>query len=107
MRLEWVSIDEDDRVDRILPPSELKAQAKKRKKAKKDKGKQKATSAPMNGSSSAFPLFPLVDSWDVDSDSDQDGENEATNMVERVTGVKFHDVWGVTIFRKEVVYGRL
>jgi len=107
MKLEWVSIDEDDRVDRILMPSELLADAKHRKKAKKDKGKQQATSFPVVGGSSSFPVFPPLDTWDAGSDSDEDGEEEAIRTVERVSGVRFYDVWDVTIFKKEVVYGRL
>ena len=107
MKLEWVSIDEDDKADRILMPAELLAEAKHRKKAKKDKGKQKATSFPVNGGSSSFPVFPPLDTWDVGSDSDEDGEEEMIRTVERVSGVRFYDIWDVTIFKKEVVHGRL
>jgi len=107
MKLEWVSIDEDDKVDRILMPSELPTKTKKRKKARKDKGKQKATNFSINGGSSSFPVFPPPDSWDVESDSDEDDEEETMSAVERMPGVKFYDVWDVRIFKKEVVYGRL
>jgi hypothetical protein len=105
MKLEWVSIDEDDKVDRILMPSELPTKTKK-KKAKKEKGKQKATNLSIDGGNSSFPVFPPLDIWDVDSDSDDD-EEETMSGVERMPGVKFYDVWDVRIFKKEVVYGRL
>lgn len=107
MKLEWVSIDEDDKVDRILMPSELLAESKKRKKAKKDKGKQKASDLPISGATSSFPVFPPLDSCDADTDSDEDDEEELATSVERVSGVRFYDVWDVRIFKKEVVYGRL
>ncbi|KAH8912645.1 hypothetical protein BR93DRAFT_974116 [Coniochaeta sp. PMI_546] len=107
MKLEWVSIDEDDKVDRILMPSELPDKTKKKKKkAKKDKGKQKAANFSISGGSLSFPVFPPLESWDADSDSDDD-EEETTSAVERMSGVKFYDVWDVRIFKKEVVYGRL
>lgn len=111
MKLEWVSIDEDDKVDRILMPSELLAESKKKKKktAKKDKGKQKASDPPTNGGSSSFPVLPPLDSWDADpnTDTDENDEQELTTSVERVSGVRFYDVWDVSIFTKEVVHGRL
>jgi hypothetical protein len=109
MKLQWVSIDEDDKVDRILMPSELLTEAKNKRKAKKDKGKQKATNFPINGGSSGFPVFPPLHSWnaDADTDSDEDEGEEPMTTVERMSGVKFYDVWDVRIFKKEVVYGRL
>lgn len=101
-----MSIDEDDRVDRIIMPSGLPSKTKK-KKAKKGKGKQKATNFSINGISSPFPVLPPLDSWDVDSDSDENDEEETMSAVERMPGVKFYDVWDVKIFKKEVVHGRL
>ncbi|KAB5571944.1 hypothetical protein GE09DRAFT_1216547 [Coniochaeta sp. 2T2.1] len=110
MKLQWVSIDEDDRVDRILMPSELAANSKnkkKKKKAKKSKGKQKATNVSINGGTSSFPVFPPLDTWAAGSDSDDDDDGDAVGVVERMPGIKFYDVWDVVIFKKEIVYGRL
>ena len=107
MKLQWVSIDEDDRVDRILMPSERAANSKKKKKAKKSKGKQTATNFSINGGSTSFPVFPPLDTWDAGSDSDDEVDEETVPAVERMSGIKFYDVWDVVIFKKEIVYGRL
>ena len=106
MKLEWISVDEYDKVDRILKPVDLPAQTKK-KKAKKDKGKQKAAHFSINGGSSSLPVLPPPDSWDVEIESDEEDEDNTASGVERMSGVKFYDVWDVRIFKKEVVYGRL
>lgn len=110
MKLEWVSIDEDDKVDRILLPVDLPPK-KKKKAAAKDKGKQKATSTTTAGNTvtinggESFPIFPALDGWGAESESED--EDEETPVIERLPGVKFYDVWDVRIFKKEVVYGRL
>lgn len=106
MKLEWLSIDEDDKVDHISMPSDI-PDKKAKKKAKKDKGKQKVTNFSINGGSTTFPVLPTLDSWDVNTDSDEDDEGNTMTGVERMHGVRFYDVWDVRIFKKEVVYGRL
>jgi hypothetical protein len=105
MKLEWLSIDEEDKVDRIILSGDLPTKTKK-KRAKKDKGKQKATTAPTAGDY-WFPVFPPLSSWDGDSGSDEEDEEEIRSTVERMPGVRFYDVWDVRIFKKEVVNGRL
>ncbi|KAM7222771.1 hypothetical protein V8F06_001958 [Rhypophila decipiens] len=110
LKLEWVSVDDDDRVERLIRPSAL---SKKEKKTKKSKGKQKAvTSLGGNFTSSggiggdAFPLFPPPDSWDLSSESEDDEDLNETKL-ETMENIHFYDVWGVRIFKKEVVTGRL
>lgn len=112
MKLEWISIDDDDRVERIIRSSDS---PKKDKKSKKAKGKQKATTGGSGGSSSLlgndmFPVLPALDTWDVSSDSDDDddfdGEGRGLKLG-TVSGIHFYEVWGVRIFKKEVLWGRL
>lgn len=105
MKLEWVSIDEDDKVDRILRPADNPVKYKK-KKTKKNKGKQKVINYSIGGGGPTFPTFPSLDSWNADSESDEEEEEEWSG-IGRMGGVKFYDVWDVRIFKKEVVYGRL
>ncbi|KAK3687546.1 F-box domain-containing protein [Podospora appendiculata] len=103
MKLEWISIDEDDRVDRLIRPSDIAK--KEKKKTKKSKGKQKAiiNSASATGND-MFPFLPPPDSWESsESDSDEDLHDAKIGTVE----FHFYDVCGVRIFKKEVVYGRL
>lgn len=105
MKLEWVSIDDDDRVERIIRPSEARKQEKKSKKAK---GKQKATNnSPSPGDNDTFPVLPALDSWDASSSSDDDDGEGQSPKVESIEGIHFYDVWGVRIFKKEIVTGRV
>src|SRR6478609_9939368 len=62
LKLEWVSIDDDNCVERLIRASD---RPKKEKLSKKAKGKQKAkTGTPVAGGNSPFPVLPPVDSWD-------------------------------------------
>ena len=102
LKLEWLSIDDDTCVERVIWPSQLPKSPKPKK--SKGKGKQKATVVPNGASSDAFPLLPM-DAWDTAGDSDDDDEDD-----ERVTlgcPSHFSDVWGVKIFKKEMMSGRL
>jgi hypothetical protein len=107
LKLEWISIDEEDRVERLIRPSD---RAKLNKMAsKKAKGKQKAL-APGEfggGGNDLFPVLPPPDNWDnAVSDSDEDDEMES-QRIDSVDNIHFYDVWGVRIFKKEIVNGRL
>ncbi|KAK3324183.1 F-box domain-containing protein [Cercophora scortea] len=106
MKLEWISIDEEDRVDRLIRPVDFAK--KEKKKTKKAKGKQKAiinNGGATGTGSDMFPFLPPPDSWESgsDSDSDEDVHDAKIGTVE----FHFYDVCGVRIFKKEVVYGRL
>lgn len=104
MKLEWISIDDDDRVERILRP----ADTPRKEKSKKSKGKQKAKpTATNNNYNDAFPLLSL-DSWGQSSESeDEDDDEGMQGKLETLENIHFYDVWGVRIFKKEVVAGRL
>lgn len=107
LKLEWLCID-DDRVDRILrhPPEEEKSRGKK----SKEKQKQK-----LGGGSSfspAVPTYPLLSAANLseedDSGSEADHDRDIQDMkLELMESVQFYDIWGVRIFKKEVMAGRL
>ncbi|KAH8889669.1 hypothetical protein GQ53DRAFT_187973 [Thozetella sp. PMI_491] len=103
MKLEWISLDDDDRVERIIRPSELPK--KEEKSAKESKGKQKAGAA--GGVNDLFPVLPAVDPWDMSSDSSDEDDDLQEQKIETVGDIHFYDVWGVRIFKKEVITGRL
>ncbi|KAK4454389.1 putative f-box domain-protein [Podospora aff. communis PSN243] len=107
LKLEWISIDDEDRVERLIRPSE---RAKLNKMAsKKAKGKQKALTPGEfgGGGNDLFPVLPPPDNWDnAVSDSDDDDELE-NQRIDSVDNIHFYDVWGVRIFKKEIVNGRL
>jgi hypothetical protein len=143
LKIEWISVDDDDRVDRLVRPSDRpkptaaddKEKRRRKKKAKDTKGKQKAAasstpgSANGSGSSSAaltggagvllapsdlFPVLPLLDGLDsandgsTDSeDEDEDDEDDEDNGCLKTMSAHFYDVWGVRIFKKQIVAGRL
>ncbi|KAJ4420781.1 hypothetical protein N0V85_000448 [Neurospora sp. IMI 360204] len=111
-KLEWISINDDDRVDHIKFSKPLSAEEMKRRMAaKKAKGKAKATTS--NGTSNnttQYPMFPPPETWDGESSADDsyaDEESKTYIAFERLGTMHFCDVEGVRIFKKEVVSGRL
>lgn len=105
MKLEWLSIDDEYRVERIVRPDD--PESKKSQKKNKAKGKQKAKASLTNGFNDTFPVLP-VDALDglTDSSGDEDDDSMALKL-ETIEGLPYYDVWGVKIFKKEVVNGRL
>lgn len=101
LKLEWVSINNGDRADRIVRYTDLpQSETKKSKK----KGKEKA---PMPSTSGPFPVLPL-DTWDGASSSDEDDvDGPGSLKLDTIEDIHFYDVWGVRIFKKEIVSGRL
>ncbi|KAK3390539.1 hypothetical protein B0H63DRAFT_557497 [Podospora didyma] len=107
MKLEWISIDDDDRVERLIRTSQL---PKKDKDSKKGKGKK--TASGININSDTFPaLLGTSDNWNnpvSDSDDDDDDDDDTRDpRIETMENIHFYDVWAVRIFKKEVVHGRL
>jgi len=113
LKLEWLSIDDDTCVERVIwtcpGPKPPKA------KSAKGKGKEKATIEPTveptavptvdpTSETEPFPLLSM-DAWETAADSDDDLVED-----EKVTlgnASHFSDVWGVKIFKKEIMSGRL
>ena len=106
LKLEWISIDDEDRVERLIRPSDLPKNEKSV--SKKAKGKQKALPGGFGSSGNdLFPVLPPPDNWDnACSDSDDDDDLQ-DHRIETVDNIHFYDVWGVRIFKKEIVNGRL
>ena len=110
LKLEWIAM-EDDRVDRVVRPSEISDRVRETEPAKRSKGKGKSKEKPhvsvgvtLDG---AFPLLP-VDGLDSESDSDDEGFDSGTRLRFKTVGpLQFYDVWGVKIFEKEVRSGRI
>ncbi|KAL2691958.1 hypothetical protein Neosp_002353 [[Neocosmospora] mangrovei] len=102
LKLEWIAM-EDDRLDRVIRPSDTPEEAPKRR----DKGKEKLSMG-LHHNDSALPVLPA---WASDSESDED-DDDASNCGKRLrlktVGVlQFFEVWGVRIFDKEIRTGRL
>ena len=108
MKLEWISIDDEDRVERLIRPSDL---PKKEKGAsKKAKGKQKAVGGGYSGGygtgNDMFPVLPTAENWDNMGSESDDDEDLQEDRIETVD-FHFYDVYGSRIFKKEIVNGRL
>ncbi|KAI6382073.1 hypothetical protein MCOR25_000950 [Pyricularia grisea] len=111
MKLEWLSIDDEDQLEKLVRITH------ESKKGKKSKGKGKEPAHVFHSHND--DLFPhlSVDSWDnksdscSDEDSDEDDDDDDNGRpkvkLETIDGVHFYDVWGIKIFQKEIVSGRL
>lgn len=116
MKLEWLAVD-DDSVVRILRGSsaEKKAQdeeaQEKKKKKKSKKGKAKVSAATWAVSGNSFLPGSTNSNGGLngfsDSDSDIDTDVTAHASLETIENIHFYDAWGVRIFKKEVMDGRL
>ncbi|KAK0641543.1 hypothetical protein B0T16DRAFT_335473 [Cercophora newfieldiana] len=107
LKLEWISIDDEDRVERLIRPSD---RAKRDKAAsKKAKGKQKSSALGGFGNSGndLFPVLPPPDNWDNGGSSSDEDDELQDQRIEMIDNIHFYDVWGVRIFKKEIVGGRL
>lgn len=131
LKLEYIAIDEDDRVDQLVRVSAKKAadgdddgegpEGKDKKKDRKGKGKQKAATSSIPsldaGSSAAdLDVTALIaaelgdegSSSGSEEDSDDDEDDEFLGQkIKTVEGLFFCEVEGITIFQKEIVAGRL
>lgn len=107
LKLEWLAIDDDERVERILRWKETPKE--KKAKSAKSKGKEKAVPLTSLPNGDHFPVLTL-DNLDLGSESDEDDEEESTHgtsKIETIDNIHFYDVWGVRIFKREVITGRL
>ncbi|KAK0742193.1 hypothetical protein B0T21DRAFT_306662 [Apiosordaria backusii] len=132
LKLEWISIDDDDRVERLIRARDL-PRRKDKQKGKKDKAKKQSPTLGL-GSSASGLILPSIETgdgggssssaWmdaiggngssdDSEDDSDEDGDGDGdddrfrASKIETVGDMRFYDVYGVRIFEKEVVSGRL
>lgn len=114
MRLEWIAM-EDERVDRVVRPSDFvdKFLKDERKKDRRSKGKAKASNkTTINSQYTAgnhnYPILPSMDGLDSESESEDDVFDSGNRLKFKTVGpLQFYDVWGVKIFEKEIRSGRL
>lgn len=108
LKLEWIAM-EDERVDRVVRPSEPRDKSRQSESAKKAKGKGKEKSHVAAGATldGAFPLLP-VGGLDSESESEDEGLDSGRRLRFKTVGpLQFYDLWGVKIFEKEIRSGRL
>ncbi|KAJ4017052.1 hypothetical protein NW752_006131 [Fusarium irregulare] len=102
LKLEWIAM-EDDRLDRVIRPTDMPDEEEKRR----GKGKKKAAVSNHHNNLN----LPMLPTWGSDSESEDD-DDDASNCGKRLrlktVGVlQFYEVWGVKIFDKEIRSGRL
>lgn len=107
MQLEWIAIGDDHRADRVIRRTE--SPKKSRKPKTKGKGKDVAPGL-ADVAASAFPILP-TDPWNDSSSSSEDDEDDSGGhpylKLDLIEAICFYDIWGVRIFKKEIVAGRL
>ncbi|ROW09652.1 hypothetical protein VMCG_02651 [Cytospora schulzeri] len=112
LKLEWLAIDDDDRVERIVRWKEpAKDKEGKNKSAKsKDKEKEKVAAAAPMTNGDQYPVLSL-DSLNLgnESDEDEDDHGSSGEGMFNINIVETHsyDVWGTRIFKREITSGRL
>lgn len=101
LKLEWTAMGDEGRAQHIMRRPDST------KKAKKNKESWKAPPIDANGhlNESGYPVFP-ANGWEPESESDEDLDESAFNLVV-ADNILFYDIWGVHIFEKEIVAGRL
>jgi hypothetical protein len=103
LKLEWLSMGDEDRAQRILRKPDIV------KKPKTGKGKAKIAWTPANYNTAGYPIFPLggwEDESESDSEEDEDGPAPFLKL-DLIEDIAFYDVWGIRIFKKEVMAGTL
>ncbi|TWU72870.1 hypothetical protein ED733_003691 [Metarhizium rileyi] len=109
LKLEWIAM-EDDRVDRVVRPSDGSADPSCQipLNRRKEKGKDKAHVSANGNSSQTYPVLS-VDGLDSESENEEgDAVDSGSRLRFRTIGpLQFYDVRGVKIFEKEIRSGRL
>ncbi|KAI1805900.1 hypothetical protein F4811DRAFT_512998 [Daldinia bambusicola] len=104
LKLEWLALGDDERAVRIVRKSGVPRKSKAD--SKKDK-EQTPSSNQGYSDSGLFPVAPVE--WGATSDSDESDDDDPLLRVklELVEPFSFYDVFGIRIFKKEIVRGRL
>lgn len=106
LKLEWIAMGDEDRAERIIRKTEFPRKSKN----KKGKGKEMATGLNANPSiiNSPFPVLP-AEGLDAESESEDEYDEPAHTWLklDTIEGIAFYDVWGVRIFKKEIMAARL
>ncbi|KXX78907.1 hypothetical protein MMYC01_204860 [Madurella mycetomatis] len=103
LKLEWISIDDDDRAERLVrvaPNPEKKKKDEKNGKTAADGSKGKQKPSPMAN-------MAMVEADMAGEDSESDDDDVRAQKIETFEGIPFCEVEGVRIFKKEIVAGKL
>lgn len=107
MKLEYIALE--NTVERLVRRLKKPKSKGKGKAVEKGKGKNVDLSSP-------FMVFPTLDSLLSPQIASESSEDESVNSedevgpglkLETLEGVRFYDVYGVRIFRKDVMMGRV
>jgi hypothetical protein len=107
MKLEYIALE--NTVERLVRRLKKPKSKGKGKAVEKGKGKEVDLSSPFVG-------FPTLDSLILPQIASESSEDESVNSgdevgpglkLETLEGVRFYDIYGVRIFRKDVMMGRL
>jgi hypothetical protein len=107
MKLEYIALE--NTVERLVRRLKKPKSKGKGKAVEKGKGKDVDLSSP-------FMVFPTLDSLLSPQIASESSEDESVNSedevgpglkLETLEGVRFYDVYGVRIFRKDVMMGRV
>ncbi|KAF3062201.1 putative f-box domain-containing protein [Daldinia childiae] len=104
LKLEWLALGDDERAVRIL----RKPGVPRKSKVSSNKDKKHAPS--LNQGYVGNGLFPVAPvEWGATSESDDDDDDDPLLRVklELVEPFSFYDIFGIRIFEKEIVNGRL
>jgi len=109
MKLEYIAVD--NTVERLV--RRVKKPKNKEKAAQKDKGKGKAKAVTPLSTPSSFPTLDTMLAPPPDFDASDDESEESDDdlgpglKLETLEGVRFYDIYGVRMWRKDVMLGRL
>jgi len=111
MKLEFIALE--NTVERLVRRMKKPKSKGKGKATDKGKGKETSTGSSAGSSSVAFPTIESILAPPAISDSSDDESVNSEDEVgpglklETLEGVRFYDIYGVRIFRKDVMMGRL
>ncbi|KAI1651885.1 uncharacterized protein F4817DRAFT_84318 [Daldinia loculata] len=104
LKLEWLALGDDERAVRIV----RKSGVPRKSKVGSNKDKKHAPSPNQDHvGNGLFPVAPVE--WGATSESDEDEDDDPLLRVklELVEPFSFYDIFGIRIFEKEIVNGRL
>jgi hypothetical protein len=113
LKLEWLAID-DDSVVRIVRNKGKEGRKDKKEKGKEKEKKKKDKAMAAAGVGGTNPIWmeagypsmqlqqKLIDELSSDSEDD-----EVESRLETIENIRFYDVWGVRMFKKEMMAGQL
>ncbi|KAI1659969.1 hypothetical protein F4813DRAFT_352592 [Daldinia decipiens] len=104
LKLEWLALGDDERAVRIV----RKSGVPRKSKASSNKDKKPVPSSNQDYvGNGLFPIAPVE--WGATSESDEDDDDDPLLRVklELVEPFSFYDIFGIRIFEKEIVNGRL